>query len=179
MKQLKVLTLVGGISKNSINKELYNAIKGVTPQNLELSTFDISELPFFSQDIENDPPGKVKDLKNLIQSSDAILFITPEYNRSIPGVLKNAIDWASRPYGTSAWKGKKAAVLGMSPGKTGTMSAQQHLRLILNSLNITVLPQPEIYLTHSETLNEAGEFASDRTKEFIKKFLGTFSDFIS
>lgn len=178
MKELKILVLVGGIAKNSINKKLYQAIQKIAPANLELSTFDIGELTFFSQDLENDLPAQVKELKNQIQSSHGILFITPEYNRSIPGVLKNAIDWASRPYGTSAWKGKKAAVLGMSPGKTGTMSAQQHLRFILNALNIHVMPQPEIYLTMSETLNDAGEFGSEKTKEFMKKFLNSFVEYI-
>src|SRR5690606_33682416 len=112
--------------------------------------FDITTLPFFSQDIETDPPAQVKDLKSKIENADGLLFITPEYNRSIPGVLKNAIDFASRPYGKSAWKGKKALMMGMSPGKAGTMSAQLQLRTTLMSLGISVMPQPEVYLVHAE-----------------------------
>lgn len=177
MRKLKILALVGGISKGSINQKLFRAIAKVAPESLELSSFDISTLPFFSQDIENNPPKEVSDLKSQIESSDAIMIVTPEYNRSMPGVLKNAIDWGSRPYGKNSWKQKKAAVLGMSAGKTGTMSAQQHLRATLTAVGVYTLPQPELYLYIGDTLNEAGDFGSDRTKDFILKFLKTFESF--
>jgi NAD(P)H-dependent FMN reductase len=176
MKTQNILALVGGISKNSINRKLFEALKGIAPEAMKFSNFDISKLPFYSQDLEMDLPGVVQDLKSQIVAADAILFVTPEYNRSVPGVLKNAIDWASRPYGKSVWKSKKAAILGMSPGKTGTMASQQHLRLILSAVGVYVLPQPEIYLVHSETLNEKGELASERTKEYLQNFLKTFSE---
>ncbi len=179
MSKIKVLTLVGGIAKGSINKKLFISIKKIAPENLVFTDFDIASLPFYSQDLEENPPKEVVQLKKLISESDGILFITPEYNRSIPGVLKNAIDWASRPREKNPWNKKRAAVLGMSPGNPGTMSAQQHLRFILNCLNIQVLAQPEVYLKYSETLNDDGEFASEKTKEFILKFLKGFSDFIS
>lgn len=178
MKTQKILALVGGISKNSINRKLFHAIKDITPENIEFSEFDISLLPFFSQDLEGDLPSIVRDLKSQVETADAIFFVTPEYNRSIPGVLKNAIDWASRPYGKSVWRGKKAAIVGMTPGKIGTAAAQQHLRLILSALGVFVLPLPEIYLIESETLNDKGEFVSDRTREYIQKFLNTFSDWV-
>lgn len=172
-----ILTLVGGISKGSINQKLFIAIKKAAPAGIEFSDFDISTLPFYSQDIENDLPQAVRDLKSKIESADGILFITPEYNRSIPGVLKNAIDFASRPYGKSVWKGKKAMVMGMSPGKAGTTSAQLHLRTTLMNLGIMVMPQ-EVYLVLSETLNESGDFVSDKTKDFVLKNIKSFSDFI-
>lgn len=175
---MKILTLVGGISKGSINQKLFRAIKKVAPKEIEFSDFDISTLPFFSQDIENDPPDVVKNLKELITNADGILFITPEYNRSVPGVLKNAIDWASRPFGKSVWKGKKAFVIGMSPGKTGTMSSQLHLRTVLMAVGVQTMAQPEIYLTTSETLNDAGNFAIEKTRDYILKALKTFTDFI-
>jgi chromate reductase len=178
METQKILTLVGGISKNSINQKLFLAIKGIAPQNMEFTTFDISKLPFYSQDLELDLPGVVRDLKSQIEGADAIFFVTPEYNRSVPGVLKNAIDWASRPYGKSVWKSKKAAIVGMSPARTGTMASQQHLRLILSALGVQVLTLPEIYLMASETLNDKGEFSTEKTKEFILKFLKTFSEFV-
>ncbi|MES2770247.1 MAG: NADPH-dependent FMN reductase [Bdellovibrionota bacterium] len=177
MKTHKILTLVGGISKGSINQKLYRALKKAAPEGVEFSDFDISTLPFFSQDIENDPPPSVVDLKSKIEAADGILFITPEYNRSIPGVLKNAIDWASRPYGKSVWKDKKALIMGISPGKAGTTSAQLHLRTILMNLGILVMPK-EIYLIQSETLSETGDFASDKTKDFIVKNIKYLSDFI-
>jgi chromate reductase len=178
MKTQKILALVGGISKNSINRKLFKALRGIAPQNIEFSDFDISTLPFFTQDLENDPPPFVKVLKSQIESADGILFVTPEYNRSVPGVLKNAIDWASRPYGHSVWKSKKAAIMGMSPGKAGTMAAQQHLRLILSALGVSVLTLPEIYLVSSETLDDHGEFVSDKTKQYLQNFLKTFSEFL-
>jgi NAD(P)H-dependent FMN reductase len=174
----KILTLVGGISKESINKKLFISIKKNAPENFEFTEFDISSLPFYSQDLESDPPEKVKELKERIKNSDGVLIVTPEYNRSIPGVLKNAIDWASRPYGASVWSKKRAAIIGMTPGNTGTMSAQQHLRFILNCVDVLVLPS-EIYLKHKETLNDNGDFASERTREHILKFLNKFSNFIS
>lgn len=179
MSTHKILTLVGGISKGSINQRLFRALKKIAPKDLEFSDFDISTLPFFSQDIETNTPEVVKKFKAQIENADAILFITPEYNRSIPGVLKNAIDWGTRPSGKNSLEKKKAAVLGMSAGKTGTMSAQQHLRAILTGCGVYAMPKPEMYLFVGDTMGEGDEFGSEKTKEYFSKFLKSFTDFIS
>lgn len=152
MAKHKILTLVGGISKGSINQKLFRAIKKVAPNDLEFSDFDISTLPYFSQDIEVNTPEIVSKLKTQIENADAVLFITPEYNRSIPGVLKNAIDWGTRPGGKNSFDKKKAAVLGMSAEKTGTMSAQAHLRTILTGCGAYTMPKPEMYLYVNDTM---------------------------
>jgi chromate reductase len=180
MRRLKILAIVGGISKGSINQKLFKAISKIAPENFEFTNFDISRLPYFSQDIENAPPNEVTEFKSLIESSDAVLLITPEYNRSIPGVLKNAIDWGSRPYGKNSWAKKKAAVLGMSAGKTGTLAAQAHLRDTLAGVGVSTMPQPQLYLYIKDTMNEAGDdFGSDKTKEFMLGFLKAFENFIA
>ena len=173
-----ILTLVGGISKNSLNQKLFYAVQDQAPEGLEVKRFDISTLPFFSQDIENNPPPSVRDFKNQIEQAQAILFITPEYNRSIPGVLKNAIDWGSRPHGQNAWTKKPAGVMGASMGAIGTFGAQNHLRQILSALNIRTMPQPDFYLNGSKSFDENGKLTDDRTKEFIKKYWAAFSEWI-
>lgn len=179
MAKHKILTLVGGISRGSINQRLYRAIKKAAPADIEFSDFDISTLPFFSQDIEVNTPELVKNFKALIDSADGILIITPEYNRSIPGVLKNALDWGTRPSGKNSLNNKKAAILGMSAGKTGTMSAQGHLRAILVGCGVYTMPKPEMYLYVNDTMGEGDDFGSEKTKEYVLKFLKSFSDFIS
>lgn len=125
---MKILTLTGGILKDSMNKKLFELIKPLAPSEFEFEIFDISGLPYFSQDIENDMPESAKNFKNAITLSDAVLFITPvitpEYNRSMPGVLKNAIDFASRPYGKNVWAGKPADVLGAAVGPSGAFGGQ-------------------------------------------------------
>lgn len=179
MKKLKILALIGGISRGSINQKLFKAISKIAPESFQFTSFDISSLPFFSQDIENNPPSEVLELKSLIESSDATLIVTPEYNRSMPGVLKNAIDWGSRPYGKNSWAEKKAGVLGMSSGKTGTLSAQEHLRMTLTNVGVLTMPNPALYLYIKDTMNEAGDdFGSPETKKLMLQFLGAFEKFI-
>src|SRR4051812_44389590 len=112
----KILCFVGGISKDSLNKKLFHEMKNLAPKNFELESFDIASLPFFSQDLESDIPEAVKKLKKKIEDCDAVLFVTPEYNRSFPAVLKNALDWGSRPYGKNSWNFKPCAVIGASVG---------------------------------------------------------------
>ncbi|KAF0811611.1 Chromate reductase [Andreprevotia sp. IGB-42] len=173
----KVLALVGGISSTSINQSLFRALQKLAPAGYELTQFDIKTLPYFSQDLEADPPQEAKTLREQVQAADAILFITPEYNRSIPGVLKNAIDWASRPYGQSKWDGKTAGVLGASVGAIGTFGAQHHLRQTLAYLNLRVLGQPEAYLNISQSL-ENGEITNEKTLEFLRGYWQTFSEWV-
>ena len=179
MGKIKTLTLVGGISSISLNKKLYNAIINLNMEEFSFETFDIAALPYFSQDIENDPPDFVTNLKEMIREAEAVLFITPEYNRSFPGVLKNAIDWGSRPYGHNLWNKKPAAILGASPGSTGTFGAQHHLRQSLSYLNMRVMGQPELYFGFADkAFNKNGELINDKSKELIVNFFNEFSDWI-
>jgi len=173
---MKVLVLIGGISKNSINKKLFELIKPLAPKEFEFEVFDIVALPFFSQDLENNPPEVVTAFKNKITASNAVLFITPEYNRSIPGVLKNAIDWASRPYGKGAWVGKPAATLGATMGNIGTICAQLQLKQLLSFLNMKVMWQPELYFNYLENVKDG--VLAEKSKQFFEKFLTAFKAFI-
>jgi chromate reductase len=174
---MKILTIIGGISAKSINKKLFELIKPLAPKDFEFETFDISQLPFFSQDIEDNPPQTVTDFKNAVSDAQAILFLTPEYNRSIPGVLKNAIDWASRPYGKNLWAGKSAAVLGASMGAIGTFGAQAQLRALLSFLGAAVMYQPEIYFNFLANVKDG--VLADTSKKYFEKFLNSFKDRIT
>jgi chromate reductase len=131
---VRILVIIGGLSKNSINKKLFELIKPLAPKDFEFDSYDISLLPFYSQDIETDLPNVVMEFKKKVSASDGVIFITPEYNRSMPGVLKNAVDWCSRPYGAGLWNKKPSAVLGASPGPIGTFAAQTDLKKILSFL---------------------------------------------
>ncbi|MCL2484957.1 MAG: NAD(P)H-dependent oxidoreductase [Endomicrobia bacterium] len=173
---MKILVIIGGISKNSINKNLFELIKPVAPVDFEFETFDITTLPYFSQDLEDNLPEIVVNFKKQITDSTAVLFITPEYNRFIPGVLKNAIDWASRPYGKGAWIGKSAAVLGAAMGPTGTLSAQLQLKQLLSFLNMKVMWQPEICFNYLAYVKD-GVLAED-SKKYFEKYLSSFKEYI-
>jgi chromate reductase len=174
----KVLAIVGGISRDSLNKKFYRAFKELAPSGYEVDTFDISMLPFFSQDIEKDAPKVVREFKKRIEEADMYLFITPEYNRSMPGVMKNAIDWGSRPEGSNSWKAhKKGAIAGASSGNIGTFGAQSHLRQTMMHLSIELLCQPEFYFNGSKAFDENGNLTEERTKEYIKKFWNSFIEF--
>jgi chromate reductase len=176
MNQLNVITLIGGISENSLNKRLYNEVVKHNTTKLSFQTFDIASLPFFSQDIENNPPENVANFQNLVQKADAVLFITPEYNRSFPGVLKNAIDWCSRPPGKNLWKRKPVALMGASPGKIGTFGAQQHLKNVCCFLDMALMNQPEFYLEASSSMDETGLLAG--SVGFLQKYLTAFEQWI-
>jgi chromate reductase len=174
---MRIFAVIGGISKDSINKRLFELIKPLAPKDFEFDTFDISKLPFFSQDFENSFPANVVEFRDKIVASDAVLFITPEYNRSIPGVLKNAIDLASRPIGHNIWKNKPAAVLGASLGLSGTLCSQIHLRSIISFLGMYVMYQPEVYLNFAVNITEKGEM-SDNSRIFYENFLISFKEWI-
>ncbi len=179
MEQIKTLTLVGGISRESINKKLFKAIRELDLPAFEFDTYDISRLPFFSQDLELDPPDNVTDFKEKIRDSQALLIITPEYNRSFPGVLKNAIDWGSRPYGQNLWDKKPAALLGASIGNIGTFGAQHHLRQVFAYLNLYVMGQPEFYFNGSKSFDDRGNLTNDKTRELLMKFFEAFEEHIA
>jgi chromate reductase len=174
---VRILVIIGGISKNSINKKLFELIKPLAPKDFEFDSYDISLLPFYSQDIEANLPDIVIEFKKKVSPSDGVIFITPEYNRSIPGVLKNAVDWCSRPYGAGLWNKKPSAVLGASMGPMGTFAAQADLKKILSFLGSFVMYQPEVYLNFAAYVDSKGELL-DSTKKLYGKFLTSFKEHI-
>ena len=175
----QILVLVGGISKNSLNKKLFKAVQAQKPSDFTVDSFDISKLPFFSQDLEAELPTSVKELKNLILKASGILFITPEYNRSFPGVLKNALDWGSRPWGQNSWNQKPAGIIGASVGNIGTFGAQHHLRQVLAYLNMPTLGQPEFYLNASHAFDDQGSLIDEKTKGFIDSFWKSYAAWVT
>ncbi len=179
MDMRKVAVFVGSLRKDSFNRQLAKALERLGEDRLEFDYADIARLPFYNQDHDDDYPAEGKALKEQVRAADAVLFVTPEYNRSIPGVLKNAIDLASRPYGDSAFAGLPAAVIGASPGAIGTALAQQHLRNVLSYLDMAVLPQPEAYLQFKEGLVDGeGRVTKQDTREFLEDFVDRFVEWI-
>ena len=167
-KPLRILGIAGSLRRQSYNRAALRAATQLAPEGATIDTFEINGIPPFSEDDEQDPPAKVVELKRSIRDADAVLFVTPEYNYSIPGVLKNAIDWASRPYGDSAWVGKPAAVMGASVGTIGTARAQYHLRQVMVFLNMFPLNQPEVMIAKAhERFDAEGNLTDEKTKEFI------------
>jgi len=173
---MKVITLIGGISQTSLNKHLYAELLRLNTTSLSFETFDISTLPFFSQDLENNPPAIVVEFQNAVKTADAALFITPEYNRSFPGVLKNAIDWATRPYGQNLWKRKPAAIIGASVSRFGTFGAQQHLKNVCCFLDMNLMNQPEFCFDASTSMDENGIAAT--SVGFVQQYLAAFEQWI-
>ncbi len=155
MSPYPIAVLVGSLRKESFNRKLADALARLAPRDFEFNPLRIDDLPPYNQDDDADPAPPVKRLKSEVLSASGLLFVTPEYNRSIPGVLKNAIDHASRPYGQSVWQGKPAGVIGISVGAIGTAVAQQHLRNTLAYLDVPTLGQPEAFLTAKEGLFDA------------------------
>ena len=174
-----VAVLVGSLRKGSFNKQLARALEETAGDRAEFRHVRIDDLPLYDQDFDGDYPAVCKRLKDEIKACDAVLFVTPEYNRSVPGVLKNAIDVASRPYGKSAWNGKPAAVISVSPGAIGAFGANHHLRQSLVFLNMPALQQPEAYIGGAAGLfDEQGKLINDSTRDFLKKFLDAFAAWI-
>jgi len=171
MSQYQIAVIVGSLRKDSFNHKLANAIVKLAPSNFSFKHVQIGDLPLYNQDDDANQAEPVKRMKNELNSSQGILFVTPEYNRSIPGVLKNAIDHASRPYGQSAWAGKPAGVLGVSPGATGSSMAQQHLRNVLATLDMPTMGQPEAFIQAKEGLFDAtGNIGAD-SKKFLQNWM--------
>jgi chromate reductase len=179
MPTRNVAVLVGSLRKDSINRKIANALCKMAPASLKLDIVEIGKLPLYNQDDDTDPPQPSREFKQRIQAADAVLFVTPEYNRSVPGVLKNAIDIASRPYGQSAWNGKPGAVVSASPGNIGGFGANHHLRQMLVFLNVPVLQQPEMYINGADKLFDAqGEIANDATRNFLQSFLQAYEQWV-
>ncbi len=176
----KVGYLIGSLATQSINRKLAKALIRLAPDNLEFSEIGFGELPLYSYDYDEDFPDVARAFKAAIKASDAILFVTPEYNRSIPGALKNAIDWASRPYGTNAFARKPTAVIGASPGAIGTAVAQQDLRSVLGFLNAPQMNSPEAYIQFTPGLiTDSGEVTVESTEQFLRTFMEEFHLFIT
>jgi chromate reductase len=174
-----VAVVVGSLRKESFNRKMALADAELAPPSLRFEIVEIRDLAPFNQDDEANPPPQNAAFKARIQKADAVLFVTPEYNRSVPGVLKNAIDVASRPYGKSAWDGKPAAVISVSPGAIGGFGANHHLRQSLVFLNMPTLQQPEAYIGQAATLfDAAGKLANEQTREFVGKFIQAFAALI-
>lgn len=174
-----LLGISGSLRKDSLNTHLLKAFAARLPEGATMDTFDIGTLPLFNQDHEKNPVQAVTDFKAKIRAADGIVFATPEYNRSIPGPLKNAVDWASRPYGDNAWDGKPTFIIGATGGAIGTAVAQSALKIPLSYLNMHVLGQPEFYLGGADKKFDAeGNLTDDSTKEHIDKAIAAFTAFI-
>lgn len=176
----KVGVFVGSLSKRSINRKLAKAIKKLAQgSELELVEIPIGNLPLYNYDFDDDYPPEGRALKKAIEDVDALIFVTPEYNRSIPGSLKNAIDWGSRPWGRNSFAKKPSAVIGTSPGKIGTAVGQQHLRSILSFVNSPELAQPEAYIEFTNGLiDDDGTITDEAVRGFIQGWLDSFEDFV-
>ena len=178
MSKYSIAVIVGSLRTDSFNRKLANALVKLAPIEFSFQQVKISDLPLYNQDNDANPAESVKRLKNEIKSAQGLLFVTPEYNRSIPGVLKNAIDHASRPYGQSAWVGKPAGVLGVSPGAMGTAMAQQHLRNILAHLDMPTLGQPEGFIHAKEGLfDQDGNIGID-SRKFLQNWMNHYAAWV-
>lgn len=179
MKKYKIAVLVGSLRKESYNLKTAKALKALTPETLTLETVSISELPMFNEDLEATPPNEWKIFREKIIAADGLLFLTPEYNRSVPGVLKNAIDVGSRPYGQNSWDGKPGAVISVSIGNISGFGANHHLRQSLVFVNVPTMPQPEAYIGGAANLfDHDGNLTNESTKEFLKSFMLAFEKWV-
>ncbi len=175
-RRIKVAVLVGSLRETSINRRLARAVERLAPDDIAFTSIDIAHLPLYSQDFDADYPPAGRELKAQIESADGLLFVTPEYNRSIPGVLKNAIDLASRPWGTNSFAGKPGAVIGASIGATGTALAQQHLRNVLAYLDVHTLGQPEVFVQFKDDalIDADGHVSNPGTQKFLQGFVDRY-----
>lgn len=171
-----VAVIVGSLRKDSFNRKIAKALAKLAPESLRLEIVEIGQLPIYNQDQDENPPAAWTAFRQRIQSADAVLFVTPEHNRSVPAALKNALDIGSRPYGHSVWNGTPGAVVSASPGAIGAFGANHHLRQSLVFLNVPVLQQPEAYIGGVDRLFDAeGEMINDDTREFLKRFMQAFA----
>jgi chromate reductase len=175
--EIRILGIAGSLRRESYNRSTLRAATQLVPEGVMIDVFEIDGIPGFNQDEEQNPPEKIVELKKRIRASDAVLFVTPEYNYSVPGVLKNAIDWASRPYGDSAWNGKPAAIMGASIGAIATARAQYHLRQMFVFLNMHAVNQPEVMIGNAgENFDADGNLTNETTKKLISQLLQNLAD---
>ena len=175
MSQLKIAVFVGSLRRDSFNRRLARAVEKLAPAEFAFRHVPIDGLPLYSQDFDTAYPAPATELKKEVESADGLLFVTPEYNRSIPGVLKNAIDIASRPWGANSFAGKPGAVIGTSIGATGTALAQQHLRNVLAYLDVPLLAQPEVFIHFKdELITDDGTIHNEGTRKFLQGFVDSY-----
>ena len=175
---MRIAVLVGSLREGSYNRKVADAVVRLAPAEVSFHHSRIDDLPLYNQDDDAEQPAPVQRLKGEIAQADGVMFVTPEYNRSVPGVLKNAIDCASRPYGASAWAGKPAGIFGVSIGAIGTACAQQHLRTMLAYLDMPTLGQPEVFLQWKEgLLDERGEVGAG-SRDFLQDWMNRFVDWV-
>lgn len=174
MMPKKIAVIIGSLRRDSFNRKLALALSNLAPDNLVFESVEIGDLPLYNQDDDASPAAAVTRLKAAVASADGVLFVTPEYNRSIPGVLKNAIDHASRPYGQSAWAGKPAGVIGVSVGAIGTALAQQHLRNILSYLDMPTLGAPEAFIQVKDGLFDADGGIGPASRQFLQGWVDRY-----
>ncbi len=180
MTRSKIAVLVGSLRKESFNRKMAKALMKLGPDSLNCEMIEIGGLPLYNQDLDDNPPTAWTEFRERIKKFDGILFVTPEYNRSVPAVLKNAIDVGSRPQGKSVWNGKPGAVVSVSPGAIGGFGANHHLRQSLVFLNVPAMQQPEAYIGNAASLfDEDGELVSDSTREFAGKFMQAFAAWVA
>ena len=178
MSKYRIAVIVGSLRKDSFNRQLATALARLAPADLELQQLRIDDLPLYNQDDDGQQAASVLRLKRELTEAQGVLFVTAEYNRSIPGVLKNAIDHASRPYGTSAWAGKPAGVIGVSVGAIGTALSQQHLRNVLAYLDMPTLGQPEAFIQAKEGLFNADGSIGERSRAFLQGWMDGFAAWV-
>jgi len=178
MAQLQIALIVGSLRRDSLNRKLADGLTRLAPAGLAFTPVQIGDLPLYNQDDDANQAAPVQRMKREIASAQGVLFVTAEYNRSIPGVLKNAIDHGSRPYGHNAWQGKPAAIIGVSPGATGTAMAQQHLRNVLVAVGVSTMAQPEVFLQAKEGLfDEAGNIGP-ASQKFLQGWMQKFAGWV-
>jgi chromate reductase len=177
----RVAVLIGSLRKGSLNRRMARAAEEVAPAELELGAVEIGDLPFYNEDLEGEEaPAAWGAFRQALRAFDAVLFVTPEYNRSVPPALKNALDVGSRPYGQSVWSGKPGAIISVSPGATGGFGANHHLRQSLVFLDVPTLQQPEAYIGGAAKLFDAdGKLVNDGTREYLRKFMAAFASWIA
>jgi chromate reductase len=179
-KPMNVCVLVGSLRKASFNGMLANALISLAPSSLKLSIVEIGQLPLYNEDLETPaPPAAWTAFRQRVKAADAVLFVTPEYNRSVPAALKNALDVGSRPYGASVWDRKPGAIISSSPGAIGAFGANHHLRQSLVFLNVPTMQQPEAYVGHADKLfDEHGKLLSDGTRKFLQGLMQAFANWV-
>lgn len=179
MTRKRIAVLVGSLRKESLNRKMARALAALAPEALKLEIVEIGGLPLYNEDLEGDPPAAWTEFRKQVRQADGVLFVTPEYNRSVPGVLKNAVDVGSRPYAMSVWDGKPGAVMSVSPGAIGGFGANHHLRQSLVFLNVPAMQQPEAYIGNAASLfDENGDLANDSIREFAVKYIRAFATWV-
>ncbi|MDI6619290.1 MAG: NAD(P)H-dependent oxidoreductase [Clostridiales bacterium] len=182
MNNKTIGVFVGSLRKASFSRAIANFVSSLAPENFKMNIIDLADLPMYNQDLDDEgrPPESWTKFRTKIKPLDGCLFVTPEYNRSVPAVLKNALDVGSRPYGQNAWSGKAGGIISVSPGSLGAFGANHHLRQSMVFLNILLLQQPEAYIRNvSSILNEKGDVVNESMKKFLQQYMDSFVKWVN